>query len=321
MHDRSDVQHDLPDHGERLSPADQRVLDALVQVGFEPGRLPEALNEVSVEDQRRAQTVVRLLRRLDDYPVEDAEPALLHATLARIDRHEDQLAARMRFDVQEEVAGARVAGAGRRIRVPDFISVAAVLLIVAGVMWPVLEGVRQRSVESACANNMRRLGYAFDQYSSHNAGALPMMAGPLGTWDTVKNILNLKPLIDQGYCDAGHLNCPGHRTVNQSSGEPSYSYRLFTPRGAIRWNTGHVTLILGDLNPLIDAARSGLVAPPLSISVNHGGRGQNVLATDGQTIWLTEPRISGDNIWLPDHLDLLQPGAAPSNDMDVFLVQ
>jgi hypothetical protein len=320
MTERSDAQHERPHEGLQLTPADQRVLDAMMQVGFEPRRLSEALDHVCAQDQQRAVALTRLLGVMTDYPVDDVEPALLHATLARIDRYEDQRVARFKYDAQTEIAAGAEAGP-RRIRIPDFISVAAVLLIVAGVMWPMLESVRQRSAEQSCANNLRRLGYAFDQYSSANGGALPMMAGPAGAWDTVRNALNLKPLIDQGYCEAGHLNCPGHHANGADAGEPSYSYRLFTPRGAMRWNTGRVTLILGDLNPLIDAARSGWSAPPLSVSVNHGGRGQNVLATDGQTIWLTEPRISGDNIWLPENIDMLRPGASPRDDLDVFLVQ
>jgi hypothetical protein len=305
-----------------LSAADRRVLDALVQVGFARGRLPEALDRMTPEDQRRAAAMTRLLGVLDDYPVEDAEPALLHATLARIDRHEDQLAARMQFDARKELAGGG-GGSGRRIRIPDFISVAAVLLIVAGVMWPVLDGVRQRSIDAACANNMRRLALSFSDYSADNNGSMPMaMAGPMGTWDTVKNVINLKPLVDQGYCEAGHLNCPGHHLHSdaESAGAPSYSYRWFTPQGAAHWNGPRVTIILGDLNPLIDAARRGWPAPPLSVSVNHGGRGQNVLASDGQTIWLTDPVIGrGDNIWMPDNADSLTPGSSPVDGDDVFL--
>jgi hypothetical protein len=88
-----------------------------------------------------------------------------------------------------------------------------------------------------------------------------------------------------------------------------------------------VTVILGDLNPLVDAARNGWEAPPLSMSINHGGRGQNVLATDGSIIWLEQPLIGatgaggrGDNIWMPDTAPSLRPGAAPDDDTDVFLV-
>jgi hypothetical protein len=300
-----------------LSPADQRVLDALIEAGMDRARLPQALDGTATpQEQQRLDALTRLLTSLDDYPVEDAEPALLHATLARIDRHEDQIAERMRFDVaQEEHAPQR----GFRIRVPDFISVAAVMLIAIGLFWPALASIRRQSLDAECANNLKQLGYGFSQYADDHNGALPYaMAGPMGAWDTVKNVLNLDPLVQGNYCQAGHLNCPGHE--HHGSTGPSYSYRLFTPRGAQHWNTGRVTVILGDLNPLIEAARSGFPAPPLSMSANHGGRGQNVLISDGATMWLEQPLIGpADNIWMPNNAQILRPGQAPADDLDVFL--
>src|SRR5204863_9994414 len=111
-------------------------------------------------DQKRAAAVSNLLGLMRDYPVEDCEPALIDATLARIDRYEDQQAARLNFDVQQDQPKGLFGGRGRRIRMPDFITVAAVILIAVGVGWPVLNNVRQKSMEMACSNNMRQVGYA-----------------------------------------------------------------------------------------------------------------------------------------------------------------
>ena len=293
-----------------------------MDAGFDRTKLPASLGRpVSAEDERRVEALARLLGFMDDYPVEDLDPALLHATLARIDRHEDQLAQRMRFDVvMEERAPRR----GFRIRLPDFVTVAAVLLIAVGVLWPVLGSIRNQALDAACANNLKRIGYGFDQYANDHNGSLPMaMAGPMGPWEALRNTMNLNPMVQNGYCDAGHLNCPGHHRHHNDGDEigPSYSYRLFTPRAVIHWNTGRVTVILGDLNPLVDAARSGWDAPPLSVSVNHGGRGQNVLTSDGATMWLEQPLVgSSDNIWMPNQAAVLRPGVSPADDTDVFLV-
>ena len=72
--------------------------------------------------------------------------------------------------------------------------------------------------------------------------------------------------------------------------------------------------------PLIDAAREGLVVPATSISINHGGRGQNVLRTDGAIMWLVSPVVGpSDNIWLPDGTNRLEKGIRPTEPEDVFL--
>jgi hypothetical protein len=316
------TERDDSQHGRTLdlSPDDQRLLDALMDAGFDGAKLPASLGRpLSAHDERRLEILTRLLGFMDDYPVEDLDPALLHATLARIDRHEDQLAQRMRFDVAMEK---QTPQRGFRIRLPDFVTVAAVLLIAVGVLWPVLGSIRNQAIDAACANNLKRIGYGFDQYANDNNGSMPLaMAGPMGTWETLRNTMNLNPMVQNGYCDAGHLNCPGHHhEVGEEIG-PSYSYRWFTPRAVIHWNTGRVTVILGDLNPLVDAARSGWDAPPLSVSVNHGGRGQNVLTSDGATMWLEQPLVgSSDNIWMPNQAAVLRPGVMPSDDADVFLV-
>ena len=56
------------------------------------------------------------------------------------------------------------------------------------------------------------------------------------------------------------------------------------------------------------------------MSLNHGGRGQNVLSSDGATLWLIEPVVGrSDNIWLPDGMSQLQMDVQPSDPWDTFL--
>ena len=79
--------------------------------------------------------------------------------------------------------------------------------------------------------------------------------------------------------------------------------------------------MLGDRNPLVDPFWNGTYVSARTISFNHGGRGQNVLGSDGATLWLEEPVVGrGDNIWLPSGVSSLQPGVAPAAPDDVFLV-
>ena len=302
--------HPFNENDLRLSPDDARALESLAAAGFDE----RAAQATGNTDAQRLRAMAALLGLMKDYPVEDAEEALQHVTLARIDRHEQDVAARMNFDNRQDAAAAERRW---RIRVPDFITVAAVLLIAFSVFWPVLTSMRNRSIDMACANNLRYMGMAFGTYAADYNGQLPVaVAGPMGTWDTVKNVLNLQPLVQGNYCDAGHLNCPGHDHAGTS-----YSYRWVVPGASMKWgNTPRVSVILGDLNPIIDAARSGRVVPPLSMSINHAGRGQNVLADDGATLWLQQPIVAGgDNIWLPNGSLQLHSGEQPSDPMDVFL--
>ena len=295
-----------------LSPADQRAVDALVETGFDP----RAVEPAEPSDRARVQRLSNLLGLMKDYPVEDCEPALIDATLAGIDRFENQRAARLNFDIHQEEVQRETRG--RRIRLPDFITVAAVILIAVGILWPTLTSVRQKSVDMACANNMRQVGYGLRNYSVDNNDAIPMAAaGVGGTWDTIANVLNLRPLVDGNYCKRADLDCPGHHHEDYG---PSYSYRWQLPGAPVHWNSGKVTVVLGDRNPLIDAVRSGRLIPALSMSMNHGGRGQNVLASDSSVMWLDEPIIGQtDNIWLPDGVNELRFGVLPREPMDVFL--
>ena len=293
--------NDPSSHLPSLSPQDARLFDALVECGFDLDAL--ALTD---DDRRRAQTLIRLFDLLHDYPVEDADPALIDATLARIDRHE------------RHTAGAETRQ-GRwtfRVRMPDFVTLAAVVLIGASVLFPIMSGLRKESIKAACENNVRMLGWAFDAYAADNGSALPTAeAGLASTWSHhVRNVLNLNPLLEGGYCELGHLSCPGHRG---QAGE-SYSYQ-WQPAGArIHWHTSPKSIILGDRNPVIDAMADGGPLMVNAASTNHPGRGQSVLSTDGEVFWLKEPVIGrGDNIWTPE--GGLRDGISGIRLGDVFL--
>jgi len=302
-------------HEPRLSLDDQRAFDALHEAGF----ARQSMEAASLEDARRADAMCALLGLMCDYPVEDAQESLLDATMARIDQAEHERVARMKFDTRQE----RSESGRRWWRVPDFITVAAVLLIGVSVLWPMLTSFRQHSLDFACNNNMRKLGYGFGAYAADYNGSMPVaIAGPSMPWDQVRNIVNLQPLVKNNYCQVSDLTCPAHQHRDEMEMGPSYSYRWFVEPSRAKWGAGpRVTVVLGDLNPVIDPARSGIYVPPLSTSINHGGRGQNVLDQSGATMWLEDPIVGGrDNIWLPDGADHLESGEQPVDDEDVFLV-
>jgi hypothetical protein len=308
------MMNEFREEAARLSEDDQRVLDALAAARFEPG----AVQAMPPADRRRAEALMGAFGLLHDYPVEDADPALINAALARIDRHEDDRAARLSFEAARAAqSDERRAFRGLRVRVPDFITVAAVLLLASAVLFPVVSRVRQASIDNGCADNMRLLGAAFSQYAGDYGGAVPVAQAGLGgalDWAGRHNILNIRPLLEYGYCQQGHLNCPGHHDEFSSS----YSYQWQESGRPVLWNRG-VIAMLGDRNPILDAALLGRSLSPMSISINHGGRGQNVLRADGGVLWLAQPIIDRDNIWLPHGFTILREGARPTSTSDAFL--
>jgi len=311
----------INDWNPELSANDRRLLDDLVEAGFNS----DALEPLTEQERASVQRLQQTFDLLNDYPTDvdetdwhHSDDTLIHATLARIDQHEDERARRM------SLTSDRRRGAGRwglGIRLQDFVAVAAVVLLGASVALPLLNTVQQNSIDQSCANNMRHIGYGMSSYADDYGGELPFVRAGVGnqnlSWDTVANSVNLSPLIDGEYCQRGHLHCPG----NHNNLKMTYSYQFQRPDVRINWMGRRTTVILGDRNPLIDAARSQRLLPALTMSADHGGRGQNVLRTDGATMWLSEQPIVGrvDNIWLPHGYDQLQPGAAPKGNADVFL--
>lgn len=298
-------------HCAELSHNDQRMLDALVECGFDLDAL-----ELSDAERTRAETLLNLFGLLHDYPVDDADETLMYATLARIDRYEDAQAERMNLAVAEEESSSR-RWRGLGFRMPDLIAVAAAILLVASVGLPVLHSMRQRSIDLACAQNLRNMAFAFSMYAEDNNNLMPIARAGIGTWDQFSNAVNLQPLLHGQYCDHSHCRCPGsHDNLNMG-----YSYQWQRSDEPMTWGVTRLTIAMGDRNPLMDAARSGRFIDAYTMSPDHGGRGQNVLATDGATIWLGDRPIVGqvDNIWLPHGARQLVPGATPRNFRDVFL--
>ena len=102
----------------KLSAEDQRLLDELMEQGLDP----ECSAPSAPADRARADRIMSLLGLLDDYPVDEADATLVHATMAHIDRVEDHRGARMTLAPQD-----RASLQSRRFRVPmpNFIGVAA----------------------------------------------------------------------------------------------------------------------------------------------------------------------------------------------------
>lgn len=306
-----------PDEAPALHPLDERALDWLVEHGFDVGAIGDAPAELRERIERLSGSVAAL----DAYAVAPASDTLVHATLARIARTDATARERMRIEPRT----VRL----RSFRLPELIAVAAVLFLGIGVLFPMATQMRSSSAASLCSNSLRKLGSAMHGYAADNSGSAPAMAGlgslfsPAGNPtpdDLTRHHGSLDALVQKGYCVAGCTKCNGARM---------YSYRVATHPRQLRLAMLPATPLVSDANPLVDALRRGHRGADASgNSLNHAGRGQNVLFTDGSTVWTTSPMFRDprtpllDNIWLfqlrdgSEGLELRQMSRRPA---EVFL--
>ena len=283
-----------------LSEEDALMLDRLSVVGFELS----ALGELTDEEQQRATAVLQTLGLLNAYPVEDASDTLIDATLARINQYDAKQAERMSISTNdiEPLTG------GFRIRIPDFVSVAAVLLIVASVFIMVGRNARARSISNQCAQNMAMVGQGLFNFAQDHNGAMPTEeASNLASMFSgfMPHRTDEDALVNLGYCDQNHLNCPGH-----GGEESGFSYQTQSKE---LWDNlqkrGRVIILLSDRNPILNKLIEGEQCDPLTPSQNHGSLGQNQLQDDGSTRQ-GPPIIGEDRIWILD---------GQNRSIDIFL--
>lgn len=298
-----------------LSPDDARVLDQIAENGFDESLLAA----LSPPDRDRGERLVGVMRLLDRYPVADADASLVNATMARIEQHDRRQ--QEQFKLIDEPAAPR----RWRPRWGDLFTLAAVFLVGFGVLMPVVKRMREVAEQNTCGAHMASLGGAFSIFANDHDGRIPASPEALKLWPEGHNSDHLVTLAEAGYCEHGHLRCPGHDGIGHS-----YAYRLITTPALAQLIVLPRAALVSDRNPMIDRAIQG--KPVMNVvlpSTNHGGRGQQVLFGDVTVAWLKEPVIhirpnQDDNFFLirtaPDCEDLVS-GAMPADPDDNFLSQ
>lgn len=321
----------------QLHAADARILDWLVEHGFDASKV----KELPAEDHERALAVLRQINVLDAYTVEQPHDSLVDATVARIDRYEADRAAALQIANNGRVR--------RRVRLADIIGIAAMIMLSAAVLLPIASQVRAKSLATVCAANMRELGGGLASYANANHGQL-VMAGLGGSmfgtslassettnrrvappmppqaptravitpsrdgksititpdWGTYRHSSNLAKLVTDGYCEAHALNCPGCEKC-----VACFAYRVPATNSDFQLNTPKRMVLVADANPVLELRLDGhRLETSLISSRNHGDRGQNMLFSDGAVEWHLSPVLPSaniplqqatqfDNIWLP----------------------
>ncbi len=275
----------------KLTKEDASMLDQLVDVGFDM----EQLEYLTPEDEQRAKSILNMLGFLNAYPVEDASDTLVDATLARIDQYEAKRATRLQIHTPELETTKR----GFRIRMPDLISVAAMILITVSVFAMLSKSARSQSLNQECASNMAMVGRGLVNYALDHNGKTPTEQTP----EVASLFSGLIPertdadvLAAKGYCEHNHLNCPGHGGEGRG-----FSYQT---QPTSMWDAMHdqrnVLIIMSDQNPILGKMLANQQFDPLTSSPAHGSLGQNHLRDDGSIASLPVPVLGGDLIWVLD---------------------
>lgn len=237
-----------------------------------------------------------------------------------------------------------------------FSRIAAVVAIVIGIgatYVPLTRQMRIMSLKTLCQKNLTNIGFGMANYAGDNAGMLPSVgfAGNSPWWKVGSqkdadhsNTRNQWLLVRNGYADVNDFICPSRPVIsdgqlkrvdvcNYQKDFPSkdfvnYSFKLVN---------GHpVTLasmrnqaVAADSNPLFEEStmdkytffKSFKLDDQLrnARSINHFGRGQNVLFVDNSVQFNKDRMLHGDDIYTVKGADRYTGNESPSDDKDVFL--
>lgn len=307
-----------------LCTEDGEALDAylaLRQQGLSDGPMPSGLRE-------RVAKLQGLLSVLDHASDEPVPNGLADRTLQAIERDRQQQQQRSALSTLA-VASDRQGSIGIR----QIATTAALLVMALSILLPMLNNAQRSAQIAQCSENLAGLGGDLQQIAFDNKGQTHRdnrseagVFNPLAKFARTNldgsvvpsNQASFFVLMDEQRVASEHLACPSgpsndpaalYNGQNPAAGGP---FRLFLKARPI----------FADTNPLYTVTDKGLVrdqqVPSLTQSINHAGRGQNVLISDGSVRWMLRPTLAGDaetrdNIWL------YQPGNATDESDDVFL--
>jgi hypothetical protein len=202
-------------------------------------------------------------------------------------------------------------GAGRPWTWPDLTVVAGIVLAALAVIFPAIQSSRFRAQLFTCQDHLRQLGQSLTQYSVRHRGVFPQVPqqGTLAAAGVYAPVLLGDGFLDDKrwvLCPSSPLaadsqfRVPSLDELRSAQGAElarlravmggSYGYSLgYTEDGRYRptRNLGRAHFAL-----MADAPSHSL---PGYQSLNHGGRGQNVLFEDGHVTFLTSPKAPGPN--------------------------
>lgn len=314
-----------------------------------------------IESQEAAnlyQTLRGVLAPLDALEVEPCPEALAERTVLRLKEASRAASGVDRTEEQFAVAGVDDAP----IRIPfwrnwgDIAAVAAVLILFVGVVLPTLSFARQKYWQARCQATLAGVHEGLAHYVAEHEGKLPSIETEVGApwWKVAyqgpenhSNTRRVWILVREGYVSPDRFVCPGRRGDRDVSFDQLKveQYSDFPHRGSIGYSFRISSLqskenglmprkvLMADLNPIAEELPtdySAQVNLPLSDSLlrsnsrNHGGRGQNVLFSDGSVRFLRKryTSLNNDDIYTTADMSSgcrIHGHERPSYEADAFL--
>lgn len=191
----------------------------------------------------------------------------------------------------------------------DLAMAIAVCICASALVLPMISASRSNAQILACANNQREIGFGLTQYSEQHNGYFPAVpetgslaaagiyAPTLLSTGYVKNP-RLFVCPNSSVADDGSLRIPTLAQVQQASGEKlaqlrhemggSYGYALGYRQAGVYHPTRN---LYRDTFALV----ADMPSDDHASSMNHNGRGHNVLLEDGHVVFLTSRYVNGSN--------------------------
>lgn len=239
----------------------------------------------------------------------------------------------------------------------EMAAVAAVIIFFAGILIPPLSFARQKYWQQRCQMQLSNIFQGIQQYGFDNKDELPLVAAAPGTpWNRVgyqgseeySNTRSLWRLVRGGYVkNPADFVCKGRSQgkalqfdisqMRNFNDFPARRYVTYSPRIiCIRMTKGSMfgrEPLMADLNPIFEnlpqkclcEVRLRLNDKLLTInSINHNGRGQNVLFGDGAVRFIKDRHIgtAADDIFTLQEMGRgfeVKGCEVPSCETDAFL--
>jgi hypothetical protein len=209
----------------------------------------------------------------------------------------------------------------------------------------------QKYSQTQCGSQLAGLYQGLSNYkddnNDHMPTLMPILASTTGTpWFKVgeqgsENVSRMYVLVKYGYVDKNDFMCPGRRSPKGKDYDPkncndfpdrslvTYSIRISCPESASaesgRW------VIIADRSPVFEGIflPSSKCALPITVSdallklnsVNHKGRGQNTLFSDGSVTFVRVrfTDASLDDIYTLQNTKTYNGTELPATEADTFL--
>ena len=268
-------------------------------------------NEEAAEIYRCLQALLAPLETLEPQPCPDE---LAERTIARLVHCVSSGHEGLEELLADEQARPVTVKVGFWRNFSEMVAVAAAVILIAGVLLPVFNKVRQDYWKQRCQAQLSSIFGGLSNYVEDNDGRPPVVAGRPGRqWNTQCLYLPLK----LGYInDSALFICPGRSSratkfdisrVADYDDFPSRGYVTYSPRKRYPDSSNAQGLcegpILSDRNPIFDNGASITFKKRLDQAImkanskNHRGTGQNVLRHDGSVRFIRIRLVAEDDIF------------------------